>query len=52
MGLSNWRNDLIKFVSSKTLLSAADALLILKQLEADNYLVIENSIVKQNGKYW
>ncbi len=44
-------NDLIKFVSSKTLLSAADALFILKQLEADNYLEIENSIVKQNGKY-
>ncbi len=44
-------NDLIDFVSSKTLLSANDALFILKQLEADNYLVIENSIAKQNGKY-
>jgi hypothetical protein len=44
-------NDLINFVSSNTNLSSDDALLVIRQLEVDKYLIIENSTVVNNGKY-
>lgn len=43
--------DLIKFVLLKTQLTADEALLLIKHMESESYIIIENLIVKRNGKY-